>query len=220
MRRETPEPPGVAPDAPGPAPDTQGLTRDTPGVAREPPGLAPDTPRVPPGDRPGPCEETATRRNVTWGGGGGQLGVDQSPHAPCAGHQRLPVREVALYVCTTFPPLHKRTRPPPPLAVRQVGPFGRVAAIDFAADMLERGRRRTTNPLNGPINLLSAPIDWIQADALKLPFGDNTFNAATMGYGLRNVVSIPDAFTEIKRVLQPGVPVGGAGRKARCGGKR
>ena len=38
-----------------------------------------------------------------------------------------------------------------------------------------------------------AQVEWVQGDALQLPFPDATFDAATMGYGLRNVASIPQA---------------------------
>lgn len=36
-------------------------------------------------------------------------------------------------------------------------------------------------------------MQWVQGDALQLPFAPNSFDAATMGYGLRNVASIPAA---------------------------
>lgn len=39
----------------------------------------------------------------------------------------------------------------------------------------------------------NAHVYWVQGDALELPFADATFDAATMGYGLRNVASIPEA---------------------------
>jgi ubiquinone/menaquinone biosynthesis C-methylase UbiE len=45
---------------------------------------------------------------------------------------------------------------------------------------------------------------WIQGDAQQLPFSDNSFDAATMGYGLRNVANIPRALGELHRVLRPG----------------
>ncbi len=48
---------------------------------------------------------------------------------------------------------------------------------------------------------------WIQGDATALPFGDNEFDAATMGYGLRNVNDRPKAIRELLRVLKPGVCV-------------
>ena len=48
------------------------------------------------------------------------------------------------------------------------------------------------------------PINWIEADVLNLPFDDNYFDTATMGYGLRNVKDIPGSLKEIHRVLKPG----------------
>ena len=48
---------------------------------------------------------------------------------------------------------------------------------------------------------------WIQGDAQQLPFSDNSFDAATMGYGLRNVANIPRALGELHRVLRPGAKV-------------
>ena len=48
----------------------------------------------------------------------------------------------------------------------------------------------------------------VQGDAMQLPFGDGEFDAATMGYGLRNVASIPAALRELRRVLKPGEPEG------------
>lgn len=39
-----------------------------------------------------------------------------------------------------------------------------------------------------------ANIDWVQGDAMNLPFPDCSFHAATMGYGLRNVSDALQAF--------------------------
>jgi demethylmenaquinone methyltransferase/2-methoxy-6-polyprenyl-1,4-benzoquinol methylase len=47
-------------------------------------------------------------------------------------------------------------------------------------------------------------ITWVQADALNLPFSDAQFDAATMGYGLRNVTDIQRSLKELHRVLKPG----------------
>lgn len=52
--------------------------------------------------------------------------------------------------------------------------------------------------------LRRAAITWVQGDALELPFSDASFDAATMGYGLRNVADIPQALRELRRVLVPG----------------
>jgi demethylmenaquinone methyltransferase/2-methoxy-6-polyprenyl-1,4-benzoquinol methylase len=48
-----------------------------------------------------------------------------------------------------------------------------------------------------------APISWVEADALNLPFPDSHFDACTMGYGLRNVTDIPRCLQELRRVLKP-----------------
>lgn len=47
-------------------------------------------------------------------------------------------------------------------------------------------------------------MQWIQGDALNLPFDNGEFDAATMGYGLRNVADIPKALSELCRVLSKG----------------
>ena len=47
---------------------------------------------------------------------------------------------------------------------------------------------------------------WVQGDATALPFGNAEFDAATMGYGLRNVNDRPKALAELHRVLKPGAP--------------
>jgi demethylmenaquinone methyltransferase / 2-methoxy-6-polyprenyl-1,4-benzoquinol methylase len=68
---------------------------------------------------------------------------------------------------------------------------GRVTGLDFSEKMLERARRK-------------APLDWVQGDMLALPFADATFDAATVGFGVRNVEDLPLALRELRRVLRPG----------------
>ncbi|KAL3688910.1 hypothetical protein R1sor_015219 [Riccia sorocarpa] len=86
------------------------------------------------------------------------------------------------------------------LLAQRVGRAGKVIGLDFAKEQLsvaaerERKSPRTT----------AATIEWIQGDALSLPFDDSSFDAITMGYGLRNVANIPQALAEIYRVLKPG----------------
>jgi demethylmenaquinone methyltransferase/2-methoxy-6-polyprenyl-1,4-benzoquinol methylase len=67
----------------------------------------------------------------------------------------------------------------------------RVTGLDFSEKMLERARRK-------------APLEWVQGDMLALPFADETFDAATVGFGVRNVADLELALRELRRVLQPG----------------
>ena len=72
--------------------------------------------------------------------------------------------------------------------------------MDFAPEMLQYADQRSGRELRPG----HAPIDWIEGDALSLPFDSCSFDAATMGYGLRNVKDIPLALRELHRVLRPG----------------
>jgi demethylmenaquinone methyltransferase/2-methoxy-6-polyprenyl-1,4-benzoquinol methylase len=69
-----------------------------------------------------------------------------------------------------------------------------AVAADFTPAMMAAGRLR----------LGRHPILWCGADALALPFADNTFDAVTSGYLMRNVVDISRAFHEQVRVVRPG----------------
>jgi demethylmenaquinone methyltransferase / 2-methoxy-6-polyprenyl-1,4-benzoquinol methylase len=73
---------------------------------------------------------------------------------------------------------------------------GRVTGLDFSERMLERARGK------------SPAVDWVEGDLLALPFGDGEFDAATVGFGVRNVTELERAFTELRRVLRPGGQVG------------
>ena len=73
---------------------------------------------------------------------------------------------------------------------------GRVSGLDFSEKMLERARRKTA--------LQKDVLDWVQADMLALPFADDTFDAATVGFGVRNVEDLELGLTELRRVLRPG----------------
>ncbi len=87
------------------------------------------------------------------------------------------------------------------MLAKQVGVNGRVIGLDFASQQLAIARQR---------QMLYYPplsIDWVEGDALELPFEDNYFDCATMGYGLRNVTNIPLCLRELHRVLKPGAKV-------------
>ena len=67
-----------------------------------------------------------------------------------------------------------------------------VIALDFSHGMIEEGRRRHPT------------IEFVEADAEKLPFGDDEFDAVTISFGLRNVEHPKAALAEQYRVLKPG----------------
>jgi demethylmenaquinone methyltransferase/2-methoxy-6-polyprenyl-1,4-benzoquinol methylase len=68
---------------------------------------------------------------------------------------------------------------------------GKVTGLDFSEQMLARARKK-------------APLEWIRGDMLALPFADGTFDAATVGFGVRNVADLELALRELRRVLRPG----------------
>jgi demethylmenaquinone methyltransferase/2-methoxy-6-polyprenyl-1,4-benzoquinol methylase len=84
------------------------------------------------------------------------------------------------------------------LLARQVGATGEVYGVDFSPAQLAIAHQRVESQYPPP------PISWVEADALDLPFEDNYFDCATMGYGLRNVTDIPCSLRELYRVLKPG----------------
>ncbi|HSD72306.1 MAG TPA: bifunctional demethylmenaquinone methyltransferase/2-methoxy-6-polyprenyl-1,4-benzoquinol methylase UbiE [Thermoanaerobaculia bacterium] len=73
---------------------------------------------------------------------------------------------------------------------------GRVVGADFTIPMLAVARRRA--------NSAGARPDFVAADALSLPFRDASFDAITVGYGLRNIADPRLALAEMRRVLAPG----------------
>ncbi|XP_059633701.1 2-phytyl-1,4-beta-naphthoquinone methyltransferase, chloroplastic isoform X2 [Cornus florida] len=89
------------------------------------------------------------------------------------------------------------------LLSEKVGPNGKVTGLDFSKEQLLIASSRQ--------HLRSRAcyknIKWVEGDALDLPFSDCCFDAITIGYGLRNVVNIDKAMTEMFRVLKPGSKV-------------
>lgn len=84
------------------------------------------------------------------------------------------------------------------ILARQAGKTGQVFGVDFSPGLLAIAKQRTQNQYP-PL-----PITWVEADVLHLPFPDNHFDCATMGYGLRNVTDIPQCLRELYRILKPG----------------
>lgn len=83
-----------------------------------------------------------------------------------------------------------------------VGPTGRVTGLDFALEQLAVAARREA-PLFESEPGGRARVNWTEGDATALPFEDASFDAATCGYGLRNVVDQRRCLAELARVLRP-----------------
>jgi demethylmenaquinone methyltransferase/2-methoxy-6-polyprenyl-1,4-benzoquinol methylase len=81
---------------------------------------------------------------------------------------------------------------------RIVGPGGRVVGVDFCEEMLARGRQ----------NIAKTPyrdvVELVSGNAMDLPFPDDVFDCATIGFALRNVPSIRRTIEEMMRVVKPG----------------
>jgi demethylmenaquinone methyltransferase/2-methoxy-6-polyprenyl-1,4-benzoquinol methylase len=73
---------------------------------------------------------------------------------------------------------------------------GRVTGLDFSERMLERARRK------------SDEIEWVCGDALALPFDDDSFDSATVGFGVRNLEDLDRGLAELARVVRPGGRLG------------
>lgn len=81
---------------------------------------------------------------------------------------------------------------------RQVGPRGLVILTDINAAMLQRGRDRLLDAG------LAGNLQYVQANAERLPFADNVFDCITIGFGLRNVTDQVAALRSMRRALKPG----------------
>lgn len=67
-----------------------------------------------------------------------------------------------------------------------------VTGSDFSEGMLDRARAKAT------------ALRWEQADALALPYADDSFDAATVGFGARNFSDLAQGLREMARVVRPG----------------
>jgi len=79
-----------------------------------------------------------------------------------------------------------------------VGNKGKVIGVDFCENMLEIGKRNISKTAYNNI------IELRHGNAMELPFDDNTFDCATIGFALRNVPDVEKAIREMKRVVKPG----------------
>lgn len=105
----------------------------------------------------------------------------------------------------------KRAAPPPTGAILDVctgtgdlalayaakaGPRVRVVGSDFCLPMLDRGVEKS--------RARGLPVEWVEADAMDLPFPDEAFDLVTVAFGLRNIAETDRGLAEMARVCKPG----------------
>ncbi len=79
-------------------------------------------------------------------------------------------------------------------ALRQQADIALVVGADFTLPMMHVAQARAAH----------RPVRWTGADTLCLPFPDDTFDAVASGFLLRNVIDVPVALAEQRRVTRPG----------------
>ncbi len=84
------------------------------------------------------------------------------------------------------------------ISMAQASGSGRMVGLDFSRNMLERGREKVRDVG------LERQIELIEGNAMELPFPDNTFDYATIGFALRNVPDLVKVIEEMRRVVKPG----------------
>jgi len=82
------------------------------------------------------------------------------------------------------------------LAIAALSRTSDVVGLDFSERMLERAAAK------------SSEVEWTQGDVLALPFESATFDAVTVGFGIRNIDDLDAGLRELRRVLRDGGRVG------------
>lgn len=84
------------------------------------------------------------------------------------------------------------------LAARKIGPEGRVVVYDINKAMMDYGRKKRS------VSNFGKKISFLLGNAENITFSDNTFDAAMVGFGIRNVTRMERGFEEMHRILKPG----------------
>lgn len=80
---------------------------------------------------------------------------------------------------------------------RELPPEATVVGADFTGPMLRIAKEKA-------FDVDAEGVHWVEADGLRLPFPDNTFDLVTIAFGIRNMESLDGALREFLRVLKPG----------------
>ena len=84
------------------------------------------------------------------------------------------------------------------LAAGAVTPTGHITLYDFSSAMINAGRFKKNN------SSIRQCIQYIQGDVQQISFQNESFDAAMVGFGIRNVIDMKKGFKEMYRVLKPG----------------
>jgi len=84
------------------------------------------------------------------------------------------------------------------LALARHYPGAQVVGADFSLKMIHAGRSKFAAAG------LESRVSLVTGDALRLPFSDDSFDAVTTGFALRNVTDVPRTFAEMYRLVKPG----------------
>lgn len=78
----------------------------------------------------------------------------------------------------------------------QRGTRARIIGSDFCRPMLEIAKKKTAEA--------GESVPYVEGDAMSLPFADETFDAVTIAFGLRNLANFEDGLAEMHRILRRG----------------
>ncbi len=82
---------------------------------------------------------------------------------------------------------------------RQTRGKSQIVAADFCAPMLKIGREKQKR-----LGISPGALEFVEADAMQLPFPDDSFHIVTVAFGLRNVADTTRGVAELVRVCRPG----------------
>jgi demethylmenaquinone methyltransferase/2-methoxy-6-polyprenyl-1,4-benzoquinol methylase len=84
------------------------------------------------------------------------------------------------------------------ISMAQLSQGGKIVGLDFSQNMLDYGKNKIQNLE------VDKFIELVNGNAMNLPYEDNTFDAATIGFALRNVPDVGQVLKEMTRVVKPG----------------
>ncbi len=83
-------------------------------------------------------------------------------------------------------------------AIKSIGPHGRVILYDINREMMEAGKAKAAQAIP------PGKIEYVQGDAERISFAGGQFEAAVVGFGIRNLTRMENGLEEMHRVLKPG----------------